>query len=51
MVVIIHEGRGLASCRFFVTPKSLKHISPYTGAVTPCEGEDVWLVPQLSAGR
>ena len=31
--------------QFRKSPKSLKHISPYTGAVTPYEGEYTWLAP------
>ena len=31
--------------QFRQSPKSLKHISPYTGAVTPYEGEYTWLAP------
>ena len=46
MVVNKDFAKGRA-CRpqFRKPPKSLKHISPYTGALTPYEGEHVWLAP------
>ena len=31
--------------KFRRPPKTLKHISHYTGALTPYEGEYVWLAP------
>jgi hypothetical protein len=31
--------------QFRKSPKNLKHISPYTGNVTPYDGEYVWLAP------
>ena len=31
--------------QFRKSPRRLQHVSPYTGALTPYEGEYVWLAP------
>jgi len=33
------------SPQFRSAPKRLQHVSPYSGALTPFEGEYVWLAP------
>jgi hypothetical protein len=33
------------SARFRQPPRRLQHVSAYSGALTPFEGEDVWLPP------
>jgi hypothetical protein len=47
-VMVVNKSlTGSRPCwpQFRKSPKSLKHISPYSGAVTPYEGEYVWLAP------
>ena len=47
-VMVVNKSlTGSRTCwpQFRKAPKSLKHISPYTGALTPYEGEYVWLAP------
>ena len=35
----------VCSPQFRKPPKQLRHVSPYTGQLTPFEGEYVWLAP------
>lgn len=47
-VMVVNKSlTGSRTCwpQFRQSPKSLKHISPYTGALTPYEGEYTWLAP------
>jgi hypothetical protein len=47
-VMVVNKSlTGSRTCwpQFRKSPKSLKHISPYTGALTPYDGEYTWLAP------
>jgi hypothetical protein len=46
MIVNKDVGRSIpCSTQFRKAPRRLQKVSPYSGALTPFEGEDVWLAP------
>ena len=47
-LLIVNKDRSRSrpcSPQFRKSPRRLEHVSPYTGALTPFEGEYVWLAP------